>query len=655
MQRERGAFNSFPEPIDLNQGSVPNSTTSMDHRSSSWDNMLSPVENRLSNYMLGSTTDLNVTCTNATSDTCHNFSGWDRGESSSSTHDRADSKTSPGWSNLFDSCPLPDPTSDNWSFRPSSSSRPAASMQNYNSAPVGLNLNSNDGYERETHRFYKSDCSEIDRTPTFYASSSNLGALMGGGSSASVDNDEASGPLGPPFGSWGSSCKRKALEGTSSGSSSSNGQNPFPDNYPSRGNLSIISSAPLDLPSPANNNQEQVNNNNNPSTGFFSSSSGGLTESPARNFASRSNLALREPILFDNSRITSSRNNLSAYSPESRSPVTITMSPNAPLSPNESTRGGAHPYPVWNGPSGSRARAREEISVRTYRRTNNNNNNVEYPRNASASQDQVDWSFVPGNSLSSRNHSLGLRACQGSGGNRASSSAYVAPHPSPPSQNHQRWPETATWAPYHRGESESSGIRRGHFVPHLGSHSDEAGPSSSIRSRNQLDQRSTGFLMDVTGDDVSGWRSIAAVESRHRLIRQVLSAMRRGVHLQAEDYMLADPFISGFAELHDRHRDMRLDVDNMSYEELLALEERIGNVSTGLTEERITGTMKQRKFNSIGVLSNLEPCCVCQEDYITGDDIGILDCGHEFHSGCIKQWLTVKNLCPICKMTGLGI
>lgn len=42
-----------------------------------------------------------------------------------------------------------------------------------------------------------------------------------------------------------------------------------------------------------------------------------------------------------------------------------------------------------------------------------------------------------------------------------------------------------------------------------------------------------------------------------------------------------------------------------------------------------------------------------QEEYMGGDDIGKLDCGHEFHTHCIKQWLTVKNLCPICKMTGL--
>lgn len=33
-----------------------------------------------------------------------------------------------------------------------------------------------------------------------------------------------------------------------------------------------------------------------------------------------------------------------------------------------------------------------------------------------------------------------------------------------------------------------------------------------------------------------------------------------------KDYMLLDPFINGFAEMNDRHGDMRLDIDNMSYE-----------------------------------------------------------------------------------------
>lgn len=36
--------------------------------------------------------------------------------------------------------------------------------------------------------------------------------------------------------------------------------------------------------------------------------------------------------------------------------------------------------------------------------------------------------------------------------------------------------------------------------------------------------------------------------------------------VDSQDYMLVDPFINGIAEFHDRHRAMRLDVDNMSYE-----------------------------------------------------------------------------------------
>ncbi|KAJ0680778.1 putative transcription factor C2H2 family [Helianthus annuus] len=142
-------------------------------------------------------------------------------------------------------------------------------------------------------------------------------------------------------------------------------------------------------------------------------------------------------------------------------------------------------------------------------------------------------------------------------------------------------------------------------------------------------------------------------ERRGRLVsemRNVLDRIRRGEGLRFEDVMLLDQSVFyGMVDIHDRHRDMRLDIDNMSYEELLALEERIGNVNTGLTEENIYKHLKQKTYASVAGETDAEPCCICQEEYKNGDDLGALGCGHEFHTGCIKQWLLQKNACPVCK------
>ncbi|KAK1405756.1 putative E3 ubiquitin-protein ligase HIP1 [Heracleum sosnowskyi] len=151
----------------------------------------------------------------------------------------------------------------------------------------------------------------------------------------------------------------------------------------------------------------------------------------------------------------------------------------------------------------------------------------------------------------------------------------------------------------------------------------------------------------------------AAGEGRSRLvseqIRDALDLMRRGDGLRFEDVMILDQSFFGMGDFHDRHRDMRLDVDNMSYEELLALEERIGNVETGASEETILSRLKQSKYtvSATSDLEEREPCCICQDEYNNEDDLGELECGHSFHAECIKKWLTRKNLCPICKTTAM--
>ncbi|CAA3024149.1 probable E3 ubiquitin- ligase ZFP1 isoform X1 [Olea europaea subsp. europaea] len=124
--------------------------------------------------------------------------------------------------------------------------------------------------------------------------------------------------------------------------------------------------------------------------------------------------------------------------------------------------------------------------------------------------------------------------------------------------------------------------------------------------------------------------------------------------------------IPGYHEARDtidHHRDMRLDTDHMSYEELLALGEQIGSVVTGLSEEAIRRDLKVGTFASSATCSSVDRttcveqeinfCVICQTDYKEQERIGILDCGHEYHRHCIKKWLLMKNSCPICKSTAL--
>ncbi|KAG6672936.1 hypothetical protein I3842_16G084100 [Carya illinoinensis] len=124
----------------------------------------------------------------------------------------------------------------------------------------------------------------------------------------------------------------------------------------------------------------------------------------------------------------------------------------------------------------------------------------------------------------------------------------------------------------------------------------------------------------------------------------------------AEIMMLQNSLLMGGRfDMHDRYRDWRLDVDNMSYEELLELGERIGYVSTGLKEEEIGRCLRKIKHS---LMNDLSPhvskqgdrkCSICQEEYEADDEMGKLDCGHNYHIQCIKQWLAQKKACPVCK------
>lgn len=42
-------------------------------------------------------------------------------------------------------------------------------------------------------------------------------------------------------------------------------------------------------------------------------------------------------------------------------------------------------------------------------------------------------------------------------------------------------------------------------------------------------------------------------------------------------------------------------------------------------------------------------CSICLEEYKHDERVGVLDCGHTFHSSCIKEWHKNSKTCPMCR------
>ena len=87
-------------------------------------------------------------------------------------------------------------------------------------------------------------------------------------------------------------------------------------------------------------------------------------------------------------------------------------------------------------------------------------------------------------------------------------------------------------------------------------------------------------------------------------------------------------------------------VDNMSYEELLALEERMGNVNTGLPKETID-KIPTDKFSRYRYSD--DKCIICQYEFQYNEKVKVLPCKHCFHPECIEEWLKNQKVCPYCK------
>ncbi|CAD8081554.1 unnamed protein product [Paramecium primaurelia] len=135
-------------------------------------------------------------------------------------------------------------------------------------------------------------------------------------------------------------------------------------------------------------------------------------------------------------------------------------------------------------------------------------------------------------------------------------------------------------------------------------------------------------------------QEIISVEIPQQELKQEMSEEEKSLHfalmLQQQEEM----------EFQNRLIQMQnnVDLDEMSYEQLQELQEKMGFVSRGLLEHQIQVLLKQ-----CTIKNQTNDCCtICLED--SGSPVEIqLECGHVFHKECISEWLSREKHCPVCK------
>ncbi|XP_026663705.2 uncharacterized protein LOC103715640 isoform X2 [Phoenix dactylifera] len=157
-------------------------------------------------------------------------------------------------------------------------------------------------------------------------------------------------------------------------------------------------------------------------------------------------------------------------------------------------------------------------------------------------------------------------------------------------------------------------------LPNVLVSSSEHPGSGSRANRNRMVSRPEGsgtHISSSTLGDRDGYRHFNMDR-----IAEVLLALERidqDEELTYEQVLVLETnlFLGGLS-FHDQHRDMRMDIDNMSYEELLALEEKMGTVSTALSEEQLSKCLKRSIYRPasevLGIMDSGDDteCSICQ-------------------------------------------
>lgn len=181
----------------------------------------------------------------------------------------------------------------------------------------------------------------------------------------------------------------------------------------------------------------------------------------------------------------------------------------------------------------------------------------------------------------------------------------------------------------------ASGILAGAGAGIIAGRRSPGGHRHRARSEGVLARSSSRGFVDVVPDAPDGDEALALLLAREEETRFGGAPTAPAAHVRR---------VSGDA----------IDVDRMSYEELLALGERIGYASRPdrPTASRLSRLPTRRVGDGPRGEDDATECPICCLDYEVGDELRTLPCLHSFHCACIDKWLSCDRpgakSCPVC-------
>lgn len=129
--------------------------------------------------------------------------------------------------------------------------------------------------------------------------------------------------------------------------------------------------------------------------------------------------------------------------------------------------------------------------------------------------------------------------------------------------------------------------------------------------------------------------------------------------LQALQAVMAEEGGDNGGEGEQAEEEEGMDSNELSYETLLQIGERIGDVKTerwalrakAEIEKLPTIDFKKEMAKGKDENDSSVKCLVCQFAFEEGEKLRVLPCGHHFHTECIDQWLSQKHECPYCRQS----